>query len=190
MHQWFLFGGFQGKMLRYIHVYSCILLYIHVVQLQNCHTSSAVPRHYGPRSYAKWMDLLRWLKLWKYNYIKLQKEDGWRIWKKYAWISRWCVFLLQWDSISFGESVWFLDFPTHPCKPARHPNCCSFQSARSLRWDSFRIGENFQPTSERVMFEKCNALELQTTFLFNGRKWWNNHFSCKDLVHHPIETTI
>ena len=24
----------------------------------------------------------------------------------------------------------------------------------------------------------------------HGWKWWNKHFLCKDLVHHPIETTI
>ena len=26
--------------------------------------------------------------------------------------------------------------------------------------------------------------------IFNGWKWWNNHFLCKDWVHHPTETTI
>ncbi len=26
--------------------------------------------------------------------------------------------------------------------------------------------------------------------VLNGCKWWNNHFLNKDLVHHPIETTV
>ena len=48
----------------------------------------------------------------------------------------------------------------------------TIENIRLTSWEPTSTGVGFQPS------------------VLNGWKWWNNKFSCKDLVHHPIETTI